>query len=482
MRSLLLLLAVLLTMARPAHAQTDWLVTEVRTDDAGGDTSKTALRVAEILRARGEQVVDARSAASELEHKHSRTPVRLQPEELERLDKALRTLADHLASEKLSEAREALEEVERLTPDARDFLNREVNRARRRFHTCLLAAHLFDKEGYDDDAFQQVRRCAREFPGLEPEEGTYMPDSIKSFFARARKELESIQPATLIVRAEAGSTEPCRARVNGIDKGAVPARIPGVRADAVRVQLECEGRSGRIYNVPVQPGENELVIDPQLDRALDTGTTLLLHYPNAAVAAKLRERHSLRIARVIGVGQVLEVFGGRLTRRDLATGATTEADLSKTSLEAAVDSVREEPSEGSAVAVSVAPSEPAQSSSLHQPLAWISVGAVAVSGGVLLGGWRLREDAAPAWNSDDCLDSEDEERTRAQTCPNLYHRTRDGTTLMWVGAISAGVFAGLATLFFVLDADRGAESAESAQLPPCAPGFGDVGVVCQLSF
>jgi len=485
MRSLLLLLTALLATARPVKAQTDWLVTEVRADDSSNDSGKTTLRVAEILRARGEHVVDPKAAASELEHKHSRMPVRLQPEELEQLDKALRTLADHLASESLNEARAALEEVERLTPDARDYLNREVNRARRRFHTCLLAAHLFAKEGYDDDAFEQVRKCARDFPGFEPEEGAYMPDSIKSFFRRAREELESIRPATLIVRAETGSTERCRARVNGIDQGEVPARVTDVRADSVRVQLECDGRSGRIYNLPVQPGTIELVIDPRLDRALDTNATLRLHYPNATIAGELRERHSLQIARVIGVGHVLEVFDGRLTRRDLATGATTEADLSKTSLEAAVDSVRAAPAQEPAVApmaaVTADPVEPSDRSSLYPPLAWISVGAVAVAGTVMFGGWRLYRDAAPRYESEACLKMGDP-RTRGEQCPNLYDRASTGRTVMYIGGISAGVFAGLATLFFVLDAEGGAESAASAQRLPCTAGVGDAGVSCRVSF
>ena len=231
-------LALVVCAAAPALAQDTWLVTEVRAGDMGNDASQSALRVAEILRSRGMPVIDSRSAASEIEQKHSRTPVRLQPEELDRLDGALRTLADHLASENLPEARAALEDVERLTPDARDYLNRQVNRARRRFHTCLLAAHLFAKEGYDDDAFQQVRKCARDFPGFEPEEGAYMPESIKTFFSRARDEMQTIRPATINVKVASGASDRCRVRVNGIDKGTLPAKIVDIRTDAVRVQLE----------------------------------------------------------------------------------------------------------------------------------------------------------------------------------------------------------------------------------------------------
>lgn len=477
---------LLLACAGPVLAQTEWLVTEVRAGDTSSDASQTTLRIAEILRSRGVPVIDGKSAASEIEHKHSRTPVRLQPDELERLDQALRTLAAHLASENLTEARAALEEVERLTPDARDYLNRQVNRARRRFHTCLLAAHLFAKEGYDDDAFQQVRKCARDFPGFEPEEGEYMPDSIKEFFGRAREELQSIRPATLKVRLEDGSKESCQARINGIDQGPLPAQIVEIRADAVRVQLECSGRSGRIHNVPVRPGDNELVIDPRLDHALDTTSTLLLHYPSAAVAAELREKHGLHVARVIGAGQLLEVFGGRLTRLDVATQTKIEeADLAAASLEDAVDAVlraRSEQAPAAAPPLALRPSEPS-SSSVLEPLAWISLGAAVVAGGVSVVAWQVREDAARDTRRASCLDELDPDRpTRRQTCPEPYDRMETAEDVILASVIPAGVFAGLAALFFILDSQAGAEGRATAQRAPCLSGPGDVGIACRLSF
>jgi hypothetical protein len=468
-------------------AEANWVVTEVRAGDSATDASQTATRVAEILRARGVAVIDAKSAASEIEHKHSRTPVRLRPEELERLDQALRTLANHLASENLAEARVALEQVERLTPDARDYLNRQVNRARRRFHTCLLAAHLFAKEGYDEDAFQQVRKCARDFPGFEPDEGEYMPDSIKSFFKLAREELESIRPATLDVRVTEGSAQQCRARVNGIDKGTLPAKITDVRADAVRVQLDCEGRSGRIYNVPVKPGNNELVIDPWLDRALDTSGTLMLHYPSAEAAGALREKHGFEIARAIGAGQILEVFGGRLTRLDVASRTRVdEADLASGSIEDAVDSVLRARGEEQPVAVSEDPAftDPVSSrSSVLAPLAWVSVGAAVAAGATFVVGWRVREPAAKRFSDPSCVDPDDPRRlTRGEKCADDYDTAKTGEAIMITAGIAAGVFGGLATLFFLLDGDDGAEQASTARTNPCHAGPGDLGVACTVAF
>lgn len=476
----------LLACTSPALAQGHWLVTEVRAGDASSDASKTAARVAEILRARGVTVIDGLSAASEIEHKHSRSPIRLQPDELERLDLALRTLADHLASENLAEARAALEEVERLTPDARDYLNRQVNRARRRFHTCLLAAHLFAKEGYDDDAFEQVRKCARDFPGFEPEELEYMPDSIKAFFGRARAELASILPATLNIDIEPTSEEQCRARVNGIDKGALPARVADVRTDAVRVQLECDGRSGRIYTVAMQPGDNGLVIDPQLDRAIDTVSTLLLHYPSTAVAGELREKHGIELARAIGAGQMLEVFGGQITRLDVASRSkVAEADLSRSSLEEAVDTVLRASTEDATpiAATHPAPVEATKRSSVLEPLTWVSLGAASVAVGAFGVSWVVRELSASAFSEPRCLSSDDPDRpTRREQCPDEYETVQTAESIMIGSGIAAGVFGGLAALFYALDSNDRSEHAPTARVSRCTSGPGELGAACTISF
>lgn len=489
-RFALSVLALAWGVTSTASAQQSWVVTEVRAGDASTDSSQSALRVTEILRSRGIPVIDGRAAASELEHKHSRTPVRLQPEELARLDAALRTLADHLASENLPEARTALEAVERLTPDARDYLNRQVNRARRRFHTCLLAAHLFAKEGYDDDAFQQVRKCARDFPGFEPEEGAYMPESIKSFFSRAREEMQTIRPASLDVGVdvEAGMADRCRVRVNGIDKGTAPAKIVEVRAEAVRVQLECDGRTGRIYSVPIHPGDNSITLDPRLDQALDTRSTLVLHYPDAQEARELRVEHGLEIARAIGASHMLQVFGGKLTRLDVATHTeVAEADLSEVSLEDGVHEVLDaKPSRGALLAGSDPPrrDDSSRGSSVFAPLAWVSLSGAVIAGATTFVGWRVREGAAEDFNDEQCLDGEDPTRpTRASKCADALGTVHTGEAVMLAAGISAGVFAGLATLFFVLDANSG-DSIESASATAslCTSGPGEVGIACRVQF
>lgn len=483
-----LLTLVSLAYGPRARAEQIWLVTEVRT---GGDQSApagTTERVEQLLREREQNVLDNSAAAAEIERNHSRPPVRMQPEQLEQLDAALRTLADHLASENLAEARTALEGVERLTPDARDYLNRQLTRARRRFHTCLLAAHLFAKEGYDDDAFQQVRRCASDFPGLEPEEGPYLPESIRAFFARARQELQSIRPALLHIDVVGGGGSRCRARVNGIDKGALPATIADIRADEVRVQVDCDKRVGRIYAHRVEPGDNVLRIDPRLDRALETQSALLLHYADGVSARDQRVEHSARLGLAVNATQVIQVMADRVYRIDVESkeeiaSAPIDSSASASSLSSAIAELleAEAPSGEPAPDAAVAKDSSTRSNAAFAPLAWVSVGLAGVAAVTTVIAWQVRESAADDFNREDCVDSDDPERpTRAETCGNALDTVDSAETAMVVSGITAGAFLGMATVFFVLDATTGGSAEPSAST--CGNGPGELGVQCRWAF
>jgi len=465
-----------------ARAEGRWLVIEVSNGAPSATAPVTIEHVVERLRDRGQDVVDAQSAAIDVERKHSHSPVRLQSDEVEKLDDALHTLADYLASENLPEARSALAEVEQLTPEARDYLNRQLNRARRRFHTCLLAAHLFAKEGYDDDAFEQVRKCARDFPGFEPEESPYMPASIRAFFARARDELAAIPPATLHVESESVSDPSCRVRVNGIDKGPPPATVPDVHAEEVRVQIDCNRNSGRIYVEHVEPGADVIRIDPRLDRAIDTTGALALRYPDAHAANEQRVAHAVELARAIGVEHVVELVGESLHRIDSASQREIGAvDLDDAGLNDAVDRLLEARlGPGAAGGITAADTGNARPAPLYG-LAWVGVGAAVVSGAVTVVAWRVREHAAHKFNRDECKDELDPSY-EASACQDPYDTVKGAETAMWVSGIGAGVFMGVATVLFVLDANQSTSAPAARAARHCGPGPGQLGVSCGFSF
>ena len=82
--------------------------------------------------------------------------------------------------------------LRQVQPEALDFLNRQSERARRRFHICLLLGHLISKVDQQDEALAQVRTCASDFPGFEPELSRYQPSSMRSFFERAHGKVKAV--------------------------------------------------------------------------------------------------------------------------------------------------------------------------------------------------------------------------------------------------------------------------------------------------
>jgi hypothetical protein len=279
-----------------------WLVTQI------GVSAKTerefAERIVALLREKQLEVIDPDRAASVFEHKHSKAPVLLPPSELEKLQQAIASLSHHLALENLAEAQQSLKVLKELTPDVADYLNRKMVQAEELFQACLLTAHLLRKGGRREKAYQQIGDCVRSFPGFEPNKEDYPPHII-SIFYRAAAEIDATTPATVQIGVSSG--DGCRARINGVDWGPTPTKVPGIRANQVRIQVECGVRPGRIYTKEIRPGNNRFVFDARFDQVVRTEGGLLLQYSNPDESQKYRVQDNSRIAEVVGAGQILQL-------------------------------------------------------------------------------------------------------------------------------------------------------------------------------
>jgi hypothetical protein len=393
-----LLMAALPPAAAGQDARDDvWLVTAI---GAPGEPDKEAVaRVTAALREAPVEVIDPEKAASFFEQRHSRAPVRLQPDEVDKLQKAISQVSHHLALENLAEARHALGVLQELTPEVADYLNRKLERAEQIFQACLLMAHLLRKGGYREKAYDQAGECARAFPGFEPDPQHY-PPYIIDLFQRAAAEVQASTPATVHIGATSGRE--CRARINGVDWGPVPTRVPGVRADEVRVQVDCGQVMGRIHRERIRPGDNEFLIDTRFDRAVQTDTGLWLTYANRAESDRNRVEDSIRVARVVGAAQILQVDlpSGSLHRIDVASGQTVASrDLEGQALPRALSALldagappagrgRERPPEDTAYEDDWLDREPQaeERDGRSQRRLWGYTGA-AVSAGALATGW-----------------------------------------------------------------------------------------------
>jgi hypothetical protein len=477
-----------LTAAASARASDGlWLITRVDVGAAKPAEVDASRRLTQLLRARGYDVLDGAGAGSEFERRHSRAVKELPASKVTELDAALRKLADELASENLEQAQKLIADIEVLSPDIRDQLNRETQRARRRFHICLLAAHLFSKEGYQNESLEQVRKCARDFPGLEPEQGPYLPESIRKFFVHAHTELERIPPSAVHIDVENGSAQNCRARINGIDRGPTPATVDAVRTQRIRVAVDCAEQSGRIYDIALEPGDNSIRIDLELDRAVQTQPALGLRYADAQAAANNRMLHNLRLARAINASYVLQIWNGELHRIDVAARKDTMLGELTTPLEQLIDGMEAAQSSGAGLeapplAISGSDGRPAP----FRTLGWVTAGAAVLTGGGVFIAWRVREDAVLEFNDESRGEEETCSRRFAALaeqppdCPEHLERADAAESVMYVLGFSAIALAGLAATFFLIDAQQDTDESVAAQ--GCGPGPGELGVSCQLRF
>ncbi len=118
-------------------------------------------------------------------------------------------------------------------------------------------------------------------------------------------------------------------------------------------------------------------------------------------------------------------------------------------------------------------SEPARGTSALGVLKWVALGSTIAAGGIAGAGIGLREQTAKKWN--------DEQRCpepMKQTCPSLPAAEKKWRTMGIVGGATAGVFAVLTVVFFVMD--RGKSDGPQQARTLCAPD--GPGALCTVKF
>jgi tetratricopeptide (TPR) repeat protein len=116
---------------------------------------------------------------------------------------------------------------------------------------------------------------------------------------------------------------------------------------------------------------------------------------------------------------------------------------------------------------------PARAPTALGVLKWAALGTTVAAVGIAAAGFGLREQAAREWN--------DERRCAEpmeQSCPDVRKSEKKWRTMGVAGGATAGVFAVLTAVFFVLDRHKPAETPRTSAL--CAPD--GLGAVCALRF
>jgi hypothetical protein len=253
-----------------------------------------------------QEVLGSAAAAALFETNHSSEPVKLDDDQMSKLQRRVGEAARHLALGELVQAQQSMEGVYALSGPARDFLNREAARARKIFDNCLMASYLWERGNDHKRALKQMLDCSRSFPGFRPEGRAYPPE-IRALFEQANQQLGEMQSTALLVRS--GSRAGCGVRLNGIEVGKSPMSFSNVRSGTTRVQLECDdGEPGRIHEIELHPGDNHLIIDPDFDRVAHTRGGLWLQYAGEPERKARVNADTQAIARVLHVDHVVQLW------------------------------------------------------------------------------------------------------------------------------------------------------------------------------
>ncbi|HEX4354739.1 MAG TPA: hypothetical protein VHZ95_17535, partial [Polyangiales bacterium] len=387
-----------------------------------------------------------------------------------------------LAAEDASAVAVSFEALAHESPDVLGGFDRDVRRARVRFHHCLAAAELFDRQRQLMAAQEQLSACARDFPGLDPELGAGTDARMQAFLSRAGASFDASDATRLTIATEPTAAVRCTARVNGIDRGHTPVTIDKLHTPRVRVEVDCGQQPGRVYDIALASSERTLTIHPALDRALDDGGRLALAYDNVAKAEADRVRHGLVLANAVGADHVIEVERDLLRRIDVATGreVASAAIGGEASIDRALDALISERS----VPPPSAAKEPARPSAVaasrpFRTLGYVASGLAAAGVATAIVAWRVRASHVDRFNhSPDCTQADS--GTLPAGCRRELDDASSARALLGTGAIvgSAGLL--IAGTLFVLDANR--DRADRRDRIACGPGASDVAIACGLRF
>lgn len=324
---------------------------------------------------------------------------------------------------------------------ARDaFLGRD-RRARLALERArLVLAHAYLRTGRPRDAAVVMAEVVRAVPGREPSPRSYSPDVV-AFHRKVRADLDGQPRGMLKVQTR---PEGAHVFIGGEYIGRSPVRVPDVFPGRYRIVAQTGDRPGRVQEVPVASGEQEFVLDLELDSALTRDAQPALAYPDGDIRSRLKIGHATALGRALGAREVILVGVGFQQGRPALMGTVVAVDSARTvragfvTLEpAAPDRATLEsfgrflrvgaPGPGVVVQVgsAVRPWEgPAPGRSALRWLRWVGLGvgvALAATGGALLWLDGRGTCSAPA----------------GVTCPDHYETKVPGAVLIGTGAALA---------------------------------------------
>ena len=271
-------------------------------DTAGWMEATVSDLRAELVR-RGSKVWSHAQAASELETKVSAPAPRLDGRTLRRWISLSDAAVDDLAEANYQRALEKSDAAHTISRESIEELNREPERSRRVFDTCLYKVRALLATQSESRAKAAARECRELVPRGEP--SPYMHPPAVTELLDEIDALQTEQTGELRVESTPSG---CAARLNGLLLGETPVSIGDLFPAKYRIQVECDaGRRGRVHAVTVGAGTAQHRIDWRFDEVIETRPSLSLGYSTAPDEREHRLRDASRVALEIGADGIVLV-------------------------------------------------------------------------------------------------------------------------------------------------------------------------------
>lgn len=288
----------------PSHsgAQPDWM-----------DSAVSGLR--SELMGQGVEVWSEERAATEVEVKISAPSSQLDDLQIRRWRSLSDTAVNDLAEGSYQSALDKLSSAQAISREAIEALNRDPQRSRRVFDTCLYTVRAELATGAESRARAIARECRQLVPRGEPSPQMH-PPAVTDLLDEV-DEQQSKQTGELRVESVPSG---CAARLNGLLLGETPVSIGHLFPGDYRLQVECSSEArGRVHMVTVGAGKVLRRVDWRFDEIIETRPSLSLAYPNASEELEHRALDARRVATEIGADAVVVV--------SMPTADTLEAEL-----------------------------------------------------------------------------------------------------------------------------------------------------------
>ena len=189
----------------------------------------------------------------------------------------------------------------------------------------LMAAHAMMRSGQMDKATARVSEAIRSYPDRDLSMVEYGPELV-DFYRKVRRELSKQKRGVLKVETEPAG---CLVFVNERYVGLSPARVPDLYPGTYRVYVQKPSLRGRVHEVKVEGGEQQVRVDFELDRVLQTERTVGLSFGDAQEMEANEAADAAKVGRGVGASQVIVIgvrpMGGVKTLLGRVISTDTEA-------------------------------------------------------------------------------------------------------------------------------------------------------------